>query len=71
MLAETESASVKAATKQLDVLAAQPAPMTVGEQTARVEQLLGKQENLQSREFAQANSNQIVFRTKNRQTRRN
>ena len=58
MLAETESASVKAATKQLDVLAAQPAPMTVGEQTARVEQLLGKQENLQ-KGIRQANSNQI------------
>jgi len=58
MLEEAEPAAAKAAAKQLDPLAAQPAPMTVGEQTARVEELLAKQRGLKGK-IRQANSNQI------------
>ena len=59
MLAEAEPLAGKAAAKQLDVLAAQPAPMTVGEQTARVEELLAKQKKLKAG-IEQANSTQRV-----------
>jgi hypothetical protein len=59
MLAQAEPAAAKAAAKQLDVLAAQPAPMTVGEQTARVEELLAKQKELKAG-IEQANSTQRV-----------
>ena len=59
MLAQAEPAAAKAAAKQLDVLATQPAPMTVGEQTARVEGLLGKQKELKAG-IEQANSTQRV-----------